>query len=799
MSHCLIALSLLQCEVCGAPFETRRGLSSHARSHLRQLGIGVSESSGAPIDLLYQLIKERDGRFSPPLSQTSSAKKQPNPAPASRKDIGAKLAVTDSKPASMSPLGTPSSIKGTASSSRSSSPATLVKSRSASPLLRKAPISSLLPASSPLRSLDSKSSGGKTASPSRAPTAASAKPFWAPQETDAPLNLTMDVDASKDIVCQLCGAWFETRKGLSSHARAHLRHFGVVDAETKGSPIDYLNQLIHTDDFKHRASSLNPEDSEELEGIASSLSSPSTSSAKRPPVHSASPGLYKAVSVGGGSGPKSTSSPLLSPPSKRYKPTSAERAGLQVFRLSGGELTPITHGITEWSVNGSPIDTLRELMRKKGTPPAGQVKKEPGSTAWDDVGYLPPRFNRKSPLSMLPSGSRLLKQGLGSVSLSMSSLNGKGTSFLGMSQLGKRHLAEEGHSSDRPLHKTFSPPPLDFSFKGKSSPDKYGASHSDASCELCGFYFENRKALASHARAHLRQFGVTEWCVNGSPIETLSAWMRSKPHKVAEMHRRYMQGDRPFPKKKCGSSPSPSTDSDPMSPGSSKPLSSHRPSLGLPLGRRAGREVTGGTWGTSRTSQGRAETSSSLQQSHGPSRQAALPHSQVARSELNVRSPRGFERRPPKHMSHSESGERETGPPQPPRTGTIPALVPKPPSTPLVKLVGKIYSLKCRFCEVEFQGPLSVQEDWVRHLQQHILDLNFNKPCTPSESSPQEDTPTPNPAPVSGVTPVATSTSTSTPTPTPTPTPAPTPTSTPAATPTPTPTPTPMPIPAPAV
>lgn len=68
--------------------------------------------------------------------------------------------------------------------------------------------------------------------------------------------------------------------------------------------------------------------------------------------------------------------------------------------------------------------------------------------------------------------------------------------------------------------------------------------YSDPSCELCGFYFENRKALASHARAHLRQFGVTEWCVNGSPIETLSAWMRSRPQKVLEMHRSYMQGSR---------------------------------------------------------------------------------------------------------------------------------------------------------------------------------------------------------------------------------------------------------------
>lgn len=71
----------------------------------------------------------------------------------------------------------------------------------------------------------------------------------------------------------------------------------------------------------------------------------------------------------------------------------------------------------------------------------------------------------------------------------------------------------------------------------------------DASCELCGFYFENRKALASHARAHLRQFGVTEWCVNGSPIETLSAWIRSRPQKAAEMQQSYAQGVRYTQKK----------------------------------------------------------------------------------------------------------------------------------------------------------------------------------------------------------------------------------------------------------
>uniref|UniRef100_A0A8C9RHN3 WIZ zinc finger n=1 Tax=Scleropages formosus TaxID=113540 RepID=A0A8C9RHN3_SCLFO len=785
----VLSPSLLKCEVCAAPFETRRGLSSHARSHLRQLGISVSESSGAPIDLLYQLIKERDARKEVPGAR-----------------VGTKVAALENKPAApLSPLSTAS--KAPPSTSRSSSPSVFVKSRSASPSLKKAPISSLLPTSSPRHTMESKLGSGKTPSASVA-SAVSAKPFWAPQETDAPLNLSAEVDAGKEIVCQLCGAWFETRKGLSSHARAHLRHFGVVDAETKGSPIDLLNQLIHTDDFKHRANTLLPELSEggsiraslpppssaekaalqafrlssgelaplthgELhfviclssptsgeplkeiacefcgeyfenrKGLSSHARShlrqlgvtewsvngspidtlrelitrrglpcampirplkspPSSPGAPRsPPVSPSSPALIKrnffvfCCNLNSVSSFFFSTIPSLPAPAAEPEPARdirCEFCGEYFENRKGLSSHARSHlrqlGITEWSVNGSPIDTLRELMLKNGTTPAGQVKKEPGLSGGG------------SPLSMVHTGSRLLKQGMGRVSLHAPPLNGKGVGFVGVSPLGKRALPEEGHHLEKPSPKTFSPPPLDFSFKGKSSPDKYAASHSapttDASCELCGFYFENRKALASHARAHLRQFGVTEWCVNGSPIETLSAWMRSRPQKVAEIHKRYLQGDRPFPKKvKIADDPC----------------------------VLFAEEARGG-WVSSRPGHGGTPSPQAL---HGLSRQT-LPHAQVARSELNVR----FERRPPKHLSHSESGERDRTPPQPPRTGTIPALVPKPPSTPLVKLVGKIYSLKCRFCEVEFHGPLSVQEDWVRHLQQHILDLNFNKADPPS-------------------------------------------------------------------
>nr|KAF6360138.1 hypothetical protein mMyoMyo1_011096 [Myotis myotis] len=55
----LKAQSLTTCEVCGACFETCKGLSSHACSQLQQLGVAESESSGALIDLLYELVKQK--------------------------------------------------------------------------------------------------------------------------------------------------------------------------------------------------------------------------------------------------------------------------------------------------------------------------------------------------------------------------------------------------------------------------------------------------------------------------------------------------------------------------------------------------------------------------------------------------------------------------------------------------------------------------------------------------------------------------------------------------------------------
>uniref|UniRef100_A0A8C1M5R9 Si:ch211-194b1.1 n=1 Tax=Cyprinus carpio TaxID=7962 RepID=A0A8C1M5R9_CYPCA len=977
--------NLLKCEFCGATFETRRGLSSHARSHLRQLGIGMSENSGAPIDLLYQITKERsiDAHFTGTSSTVESPKKPQHhapivPIPSPTKDVETEEGLLDTKPTV--PFSIPgSTIKVSSSPATHSAAGSLpsspfVKSRSPSPVLRKAPISSLLPVSSPLRSQEHKTIGKNQSTNHSSPN----KPFWAPQETDAPLNLTMDVD-SKDIICQLCGAWFETRKGLSSHARAHLRHFGIEYSESKGSPIDLLNRFILTDDFKHRANSFLSDGPEDLRSQKTSMTSlqPSTSPKRSLP---SSPVLYKTANsslrttIGSKASSSSTHS-LLGPPPKKPKPSS-----LQVLRFSSGEvmsfpiepmkdvgcefcgelfenrkglssharshlrqlgitewsvngspidtlkeiivrrglpsimplkspksqspgpsrpgnvlgrlpfhfaqtpshdqpttrkMSPATStacssptlelvklkpepeivevtmkgsdmgvnesynpeplhsslntkdniypvnlvmtqekepsrdircefcgeffenrkglssharshlrhmGITEWSVNGSPIDTLWEVMRRQGTTPASValgIKEEPGQDggiSMNSTGYQSSALSRKSPLNLLHSGSRLHKHGLGSIALSSSSPVGK---IFGVAPLKKKVMLEEGQQGEKLLiqSKNFLPPPQDYSFKGKSSTEKHGVGHMDASCELCGFYFENRKALASHARAHLRQFGVTEWCVNGSPIETLSAWIRSRPQKAAEMQQSYAQGANYTQKKRCSSALSPSCDSDPTTTVSQKPAVAKWASLTLPQKRAIGRDVNSCSWGiSSRGKDAKIRSGSTTQ--HGLIPQpgshrsnSALPHAQVAHSELNVRLPRGFERRPLKHPSHAEGGEGESGPPKP-RSSTIPALVPKPPSTPLVSLVGKIYSLKCRFCDVEFHGPLSVQEDWIRHLQQHILNLNYKKTASPANDTPaQSDTPDPKPLVLA-----ATSTSTTTPS-TPSPKPATMPTS----------------------
>uniref|UniRef100_A0A4W4FFK2 C2H2-type domain-containing protein n=1 Tax=Electrophorus electricus TaxID=8005 RepID=A0A4W4FFK2_ELEEL len=846
------------CGVCGACFETKRGLSSHARSHLRQLGVAVSESSGAPIDLLYRLIQKRDGRL-PFCTMVARSPKPKTYSP--KKDSGTKLKIKISnlvkKKYSKSPV--PVAVRPLSASGISSSLLADVKPLKVPAKLQKVPEScSPLSVSSAPPSL----SGSPTASLSLP----SSKPLWAPQETDAPLNLTAMMDASSrdDVhVCELCGAWYETRKGLSSHARAHLRQFGV-EMDSKGAPIEMLHELLQKGDLQGKASTPELHEAHGC-GRYSPISTPSTATSSKLDVLPADPETpppskkkeLTTLEIGNcikvhfhhhGNGPYYYADPLLIGVSwscEAFKPKQClSDIYFYIFLLlrSGDSLKVVScefchekfkksqslasharsHlrqlGVTEWTAQGSPMAALRELMARRGSnslpklnishtmPPPSTVPPPTPTTALPPLS--PAHLNPSSfPVSTSPrvpkarKGSRTVvpkpKEEPVEVVLSTTECPrprstpspfqtwpGPNTSQIttapkpeveatqmvrcdycsetfdsrkALSCHARAHLRQLGvkwSPNASPIDtlyelmlregtyqgsevkpegsagmggswrkpgsspRTFTPSPIDFSVREKTDSSDGMSAVCEATCELCGFDFENRKALASHARAHLRQQGV-DWRTNGSPIETLSMWMQQEPAKVAELHKRYMQGDLPHVKKarctRAASSPYPASD-----PESSRPsVSRLSPSLSL-ISRAAGREVKAGA--------SQPSFSSSHRKASGQ-----RPASHV--SNVPTRLPRGCERRPSKHLSHIESRVGEAGPLKPPRAGNAPSLMPRPPESSLVKLVGKVYSLKCRFCEEVFRGPLSVQEDWLIHLRQHILNLKQDSAHVPTPTS----------------------------------------------------------------
>uniref|UniRef100_H0VFA1 WIZ zinc finger n=1 Tax=Cavia porcellus TaxID=10141 RepID=H0VFA1_CAVPO len=739
------AQSLTTCEVCGACFETRKGLSSHARSHLRQLGVAESESSGAPIDLLYELVKQKGLPDGPLGLPHGLAKKSNSPK---------ELITGSARPGLLSlakPLDAPAVNKAIKSPPGFSTKG--LAHPPSSPLLKKAPLAL---AGSPTP----KNPEDKSPQLSLSPRSASPKAQWPQSEDEGPLNLTSGPEPARDIRCEFCGEFFENRKGLSSHARSHLRQMGVTEWYVNGSPIDTLREILKRRTQSRPGGHPHPPgpSSKALAKVVGSGGPGSSLEARSPSDLHISP-LAKKLPPPPGSplGHSPTASPpptarkmfsgLATPSLPRKLKPEQMRVEIKREMLPGAlhgephpsegpwgapreDMTPLnlssraepardircefcgeffenrkglssharSHlrqmGVTEWSVNGSPIDTLREILKKKSKPCL--IKKEP------PAGDLAPALAEdgsptavpgpvQSPLLLSPLAGRPGKPGAGPAQvpreLSLTPITGakpSATGFLG-AVAAKRPLQEDRLLPAEVKAKTYIQTELPF--KAKTLHEKTSHSSTEACCELCGLYFENRKALASHARAHLRQFGVTEWCVNGSPIETLSEWIKHRPQKVGA-YRSYIQGGRPFTKKFRSAGHGHGRDAE------------RRPPLGLEPGGLAfvgrGVAVSGG-------------------------------------SEAGTAAPTptqpGVHRGPV--VLHPQAGRRAAAPA---RVRPVPSLVPRPPQTSLVKFVGNIYTLKCRFCEVEFQGPLSIQEEWVRHLQRHILEMNFSK----AEPLPEE-------------------------------------------------------------
>ncbi|KAM4595371.1 protein Wiz-like [Fundulus diaphanus] len=754
------------CEVCGAYFETRRGLSSHARLHLRQLGVTVSENSGAPIELLYQLIQEKDSPL-PDLKQDAAAPVPPPP-----------------KKTSQPEPKTPAPQEDAQTSSKTAAKVTTTQG---SPSKLKEAGASFFP------SCPSSSRATEGSSSSLSDQKTITKPLWAPLETDAPITLASETN-NEIHVCQLCGCWYETRKGLSSHARAHLRQIGIRESDIQGGPIEFLYQIMKEQDFE-------PIGSVRQEEPASN--SPTKSSSKRPSDFTSPPAspaskrgktsqtfscvlcgekfenrkglgsharshlkhmgvndlvgkssaveaVQELVSSGvlepmhlpkTSSTASSSAAPSPAPPSPAVPaPSPAASQSRTSFTPTGLSPSPSTSSHSpQPPVNRAPkakkgfrlaVDPL--LRKPKPEPVEAEISVQAKPSSMDSGSFMqksptaagstkPPDSDLQSPPTVLCDfcgqlfdtrkalschvRAHLRQLGL-SWSIRTSPIDLLKEVMLrreerkepvqsGSSAAGKASWSPQG--SKRPPRESLpsrerayssSAMPVDYSMKDKSPQKKPAVSSLDATCELCGFDFENRKALASHCRAHLRQLGLYEWKADGatSPIETLSELIRKDPNKVAEITRRYRYGDLYIKKsQRSASMPSTLTNADAV------------PSS--------------------------IQSSSLLHHEH-----------KVSRKDHSNRTARGVHA--PQHGVSSGDENRHSHSRQLSRSGSIPAMLPKPPLTPLVTLVGKIYSLKCRFCDEVFHGPLSVQEKWITHLQKHILSLGYKGKEAPAPPLP---------------------------------------------------------------
>ncbi|TTJ23334.1 Protein Wiz [Bagarius yarrelli] len=459
-------------------------------------------------------------------------------------------------------------------------------------------------------------------------------------------------------VCELCGAWYETKKGLASHTRIHLHYYGV-ELETKAAPI----QVLHQEDTP--TSLLTPPP------FKKSKLSPAKKKTQR---DSECVCVCVCVCVRVGA-VRLMSCYFLTGDS--LKIANCEFCGENFKKTQSLASHARSHlrqlGVTDWTAHGSPMATLRELMARRScsslqstqtltSPQSGPLSEAPPTPATGFTSVQVPNPSSEAPPTIAISSISVQVPNPGSEALStpvpcatpvrvpkakkgwrmavskpkdepveLNIANGQPTkpppaklptdqsaadhttapanqdpqvevgmakpvkcdycddlfdSRKALSCHARAHLRQLGVKwapfaspidtlrqlmirEGRGQESLDTPPPVD-TCREKTETDSAAC---DATCELCGFDFENRKALASHARAHLRQQGE-QWSSSQSPIAALSLWMNREPEKVAALHQLYMQGTLPQIRKRRACSPFRSSDADSSRSGGSRLSSS---------------------------------------------------------------------------------------------------------------------------------------------------------------------------------------------------------------------------------
>ncbi|XP_058159181.1 zinc finger protein 644 isoform X4 [Dasypus novemcinctus] len=258
---------------------------------------------------------------------------------------------------------------------------------------------------------------------------------------------------------------------------------------------------------------------------------------------------------------------------------------------------------------------------------------------------------------------------------------------------------------------------------------------SEHTCQLCGGWFDTKIGLSNHVRGHLKRLGKTKWDAHKSPICVLNEMMQNeeKYEKILKALNSRRIIPRPFVAQKLASS-------DDFLSQNVIPLEAYHNGLKTEAVSVSASEEEGLSFLNEcdetkpDLSSGKKNHSLTLiellkNKRMGEERNSALSpqktHNQTARKRfvqkcvlpLNEDSPLMYQPQKMDLTMHSALDCKQKKSRS--RSGSKKKMLTLPHGA------DEVYILRCRFCGLVFRGPLSVQEDWIKHLQRHIVNANL--------------------------------------------------------------------------
>ncbi|KAM9542573.1 zinc finger protein 644 isoform 4-T15 [Guaruba guarouba] len=258
---------------------------------------------------------------------------------------------------------------------------------------------------------------------------------------------------------------------------------------------------------------------------------------------------------------------------------------------------------------------------------------------------------------------------------------------------------------------------------------------SEHTCQLCGGWFDTKIGLSNHVRGHLKRLGKTKWDAHKSPICVLNEMMQNeeKYEKILKALNSRRIIPRPFVAQKFASN-------DDFLSQNVIPLEAYHNGLktedtSVSASEEEGLSFLNECDETKAVLHNEKKNQSltliellknkRLGEERNPDISSQKIHNQTARKRfvqkcvlpLNEDSPLMYQ--PQKMDLTMQSALDCKQKKSRSRSGSKKKMLPLPHSA------DEVYILRCRFCGLVFRGPLSVQEDWIKHLQRHIVNANL--------------------------------------------------------------------------